>query len=212
MPIAAFVRAIACRNVRSKLRRAPGAPLNFRMSRNAAKREPNGTTIRNCRTCQILAACAKKAGRSPLGFLYLYTALRGWCVLGHGLHRQADAALLVDFEHLDLDDVAFLELVGNLLDALVGNLRDVDEAVLARQDGDERAEIHQLGYLAFVDAARLDVGDNLLDARLRRFGRFAIDRGDDDGAVVADVYRGAGFFGDRADRGAALTDDFADLV
>jgi DNA polymerase IV len=31
---------------------------------------------------------------------------------GHGLHRQADAALLVDFQHLDLDQVAFLELVG----------------------------------------------------------------------------------------------------
>jgi hypothetical protein len=90
--------------------------------------------------------------------------------LGHRvtpcLDRQADAALLVDFQHLDLDDVAFLELVGDLLDALVGDLRDVHQAVLARGDGDERAEVHQLGDLAFVDAARLDVGGDLLDARL----------------------------------------------
>src|SRR5688572_33062008 len=50
------------------------------------------------------------------------------------LDRQADAALLVDLEHLHLDDVAFLELVGNLLDALVGDLRHVHEAVLARGD------------------------------------------------------------------------------
>src|SRR5579875_2951087 len=48
---------------------------------------------------------------------------RGPFFLCDRLHRQADAALLVHFQHLDLDDVAFLELVGNLLDAFVGDLR-----------------------------------------------------------------------------------------
>src|SRR5690606_19488140 len=33
---------------------------------------------------------------------------RGALAFFHGLHRQADAALLVDFQHLDLDHVAFL--------------------------------------------------------------------------------------------------------
>src|SRR6201999_419151 len=75
-----------------------------------------------------------------------------------------------------------------------------------------RAEIHELGDLAFVDAARFDITHDLLDARFGGFGRFAVDRGDDHGAVVGDVDGGAGFFGDRTDRGAALADDFADLV
>jgi hypothetical protein len=47
------------------------------------------------------------------------------------------------------------------------------QAVLARGDGDERAEVHELGDLALVDPARLDVRGDLLDAglgglRLRR--------------------------------------------
>ena len=71
---------------------------------------------------------------------------------------------------LTLTTIAFLELVADLLDALVGDLRHVHQAVLARGDGDERAEVHDLGDLAFVDAARLDVGGDLLDARLRGFG------------------------------------------
>src|SRR3546814_8022009 len=91
---------------------------------------------------------------------------------------------------LDLDDVAFLQLVGNLLDALVGNLRHVHQTILARHDRHESAEVHQLGDLAFVDAARLDVGGDLLDALLRRFTRLAIDLAEDDGAVVADVDSG----------------------
>src|SRR5439155_17258415 len=35
------------------------------------------------------------------------------------LHRQLDAALLVRLEDLDADDLAFLQVVGDLLDALV---------------------------------------------------------------------------------------------
>ena len=40
----------------------------------------------------------------------------------------------------------------------------------------------------------------------------AVDRGDLDRAVVLDVDRGAGLFGDRADDRAALADDVADLL
>src|SRR5690606_38692177 len=69
---------------------------------------------------------------------------------GHGLHGQADAALLVHFQHLDLDHVAFLEHVADALHALVRDLRDVHQAVLAGGDGHERAEVHQLGDLALL--------------------------------------------------------------
>ena len=47
-------------------------------------------------------------------------------------------------------------------------------------------------------------------SRARR--AFGVGRGDGDGAVLADVDRGAGFFGQRADRGAALADHVADLL
>src|SRR3546814_3520867 len=83
----------------------------------------------------------EKAGRSPPFHIArrCRDGLLGRCTLAFfdGLHRQADAALLVAIQHLDLDDVAFLELVGALLDAPVGDLRPLHQALLAGGDGDE---------------------------------------------------------------------------
>ncbi len=50
----------------------------------------------------------------------------------------------------------------------------MDQAILARQDGDERTEVHDLGDLAFVDAARLDVRGDLLDAGLGAWAAMAL--------------------------------------
>src|SRR5690606_30578840 len=91
-------------------------------------------------------------------------------------------------------------------------LRDVDQAVLARCDGDEGTEVHDLGDAALVNVARLDIRSDLLDARLGRLCGSRVDRGDDDGAVVLDVDLGTGFLGDGLDGGATLADHFADLV
>ncbi len=81
-------------------------------------------------------------------------------------HGQAHATLTVDFEHLHAHHIAFLQLVADALDALVGDLRDVHEAVAARQDRDERTEVHQARDLAFVDATDFDVRRDQLDATL----------------------------------------------
>src|SRR6478735_9967792 len=54
------------------------------------------------------------------------------------LHRQLDSAFLVGLEDLDANDLAFLQVVGDLLDALVRDLADVEQAVLAGQQVDER--------------------------------------------------------------------------
>ena len=54
------------------------------------------------------------------------------------LHRQPHAALAIDLEDLDLDDVAFSKLVADLFDPFVRDLRDMHEAILARQNCDER--------------------------------------------------------------------------
>ena len=45
--------------------------------------------------------------------------------LGQGLHGQLDAALFVGFHDLDLDDLAFGQVVAHALDALVRDLVDV---------------------------------------------------------------------------------------
>mmetsp|Transcript_78776 Transcript_78776/g.218920 ORF Transcript_78776/g.218920 Transcript_78776/m.218920 type:complete len:772 (-) Transcript_78776:1232-3547(-) len=132
--------------------------------------------------------------------------------LDQRLHRQLDAALLVGLEHLDLDDLAFLQEVGHLLDALVGDLADVQQAVLAREQVHEGAEVQDLDDRAFVDLADFDLGRDLLDALLGQRGLLGIGRGDGDGAVFADVDGRTGLFGQRADGGAALADHVADLL
>ena len=98
------------------------------------------------------------------------------------------------------------------LDALFRNLRDVHQAILARQDGHERAEVHQARHAAFIDAADFDFGGDQVDAALGFPAGLAVDRRNLDRAVVVDVDRGAGFLGDGANDCAALADDFADLL
>src|SRR2546430_2236954 len=99
-----------------------------------------------------------------------------------------------------------------LFRSLVGNLRDVHQAVAAGQDGHESAEIHQARDLAFVHLTHLDVGSDELDAPLRLAPGGARDRGDLDRAVALDVDGGAGLLGDLADDRPALADDVADLL
>jgi hypothetical protein len=123
------------------------------------------------------------------------------------LHRQLDAALLVGLQHLDLDDLAFLQEVGDVLDPLVRDLADVQQTVLARQDVDEGTEVQDLRDRAFVDLADLGLGGDLGDAALRELGLVGVGAGNRDRAVFADVDRAAGFFGQRTDRRAALADD-----
>ena len=63
--------------------------------------------------------------------------------------------LQIDLDHPDLDDVAGLDDLARILDEAVGQLRDVDEAVLVHADVDERAEVGDVGHDAFEQHARL---------------------------------------------------------
>src|SRR6185437_4460724 len=127
-------------------------------------------------------------------------------------HRETDPALAVDLQHFHADDIAFLQLVAHALDALVGDLRDVHQAVAARQDGHEGTEVHQACHLALVDAADLDVGRDQLDAPLRLATGGAVHGGDLHRTVALDVDRRAGLLGDLADHRPALADHIADLL
>ena len=94
------------------------------------------------------------------------------------LARQPDLARLVDLEDLDVDHVALFEDVGHLPHALVGELRDVHEAVGAGQDLDEGAEVDDLPHRAAVDLPDLGLGGDAADAVERLLHRVAVGRRD----------------------------------
>src|SRR6218665_2236763 len=77
-----------------------------------------------CRTVaarrRALAACAETVAARGRAF-------------GPHLHRQLDATPFVGFHHLDPHDLAFAQVIGHPLDALVGDLADVQQPVLAGQ-------------------------------------------------------------------------------
>src|SRR5699024_5292671 len=100
---------------------------------------------------------------------------------------QVDAALRIDAGDAHLDLVADVEHVLDLLHALVGELGDVEHAVLAGQQLDEGADGDDAHHLAGVLLADLHaVGDALDD--LAGLGRsLGVGGGDEDAAVVLDV-------------------------
>src|SRR5258705_7327023 len=130
------------------------------------------------------------------------------------LHRrlagQVDPALAVDLHHDDHHLVADGHDVLDGRHVVVGELADADEAFLARQDLDERAEAHDPGDLAEIQRADLHVAGERLDPGDRLAGVLARDRGDLDRAIVLDVDLGSGLFLDLADHRATLADDVAD--
>ena len=78
---------------------------------------------------------------------------------------KADALVLgVDFENLDIDNVADLQGILHLLEAAVGDVGDVDQTVKAGFQFDERAERHDADDTALDHSA----GGVLLDRRLPR--------------------------------------------
>src|SRR5699024_3837252 len=151
------------------------------------------------------------ASRAPFALL-VKDDRSGFYFVGQRLHRQPDLALPVDLQHLDAHGLALGQLIADLFDPIVGNLRNVHQAITPRHQIDERAEIHQAHDLAFVDLAGFDIAGDVLDALDGQIRCRLVDRGHVDGAVVLDVDIGAGFFRDAADRGAALADHVTDLV
>src|ERR1700736_2256878 len=133
-------------------------------------------------------------------------------LLDRRLAAQVEPALAVDLCGLDHDLVAN---VGHLfwpLYPVVGQLRDVDQAVLVRQHLDEQAEGHDPYDLSLVDLADLDLVGQALDPVDRLLAGLLVDRGDEDPSIVLDIDLGAGLFGDLANHLASWADDVADLV
>ena len=85
--------------------------------------------------------------RGPVFLAFREQSVRGLLVelLHSRLAGELDAPALVDVKALDLDDVADLADAVHRLEELVGELRDVAEAVHAGEDLDERAEVLDAG-------------------------------------------------------------------
>src|SRR5208282_3385793 len=118
-------------------------------------------------------------------------------------HRQPDLAAAIDVEHLHVDLVALVQHVLDAADALVGDLRDVEQAVGPRHYLDEGAELDDLADRAVVDLADFGLGGDLLDHADRFFHRDPVGRRNQHGAVVLDVYFAAGLLDQSADDLAA---------
>src|SRR5205085_4410201 len=127
------------------------------------------------------------------------------------LAREFDlVALFADA--LDHDLLPLFEFVAHVADAMIGDLGDVQEAISARKDFDERAEINDARDRADVGRADLGLGRQTayaLDGQLRRF---AVGGRNRDRAVVFDVNLRAGLFDERAGDLAARPGDVAYLV
>ena len=107
--------------------------------------------------------------------------------------------------------MAFFEVVGDFLDALVGNLADVQQTVFAGQHVDECAKVQNLDNGAFVDFADFDFGCDFFDAAACFGGFVCVVACNGDGAVFGDVDLCACFFGQGADGCAAFADNVTDF-
>src|SRR3954469_16870633 len=127
---------------------------------------------------------------------------------------QADAAALaVDLDHADGHLVALVEHFLDRRRALArGDVRDVQQAVGALRELDERAEGGRLHDLAGVLVADLDLLGHAPDALGERVAQLTAARVDEHLALVVDVDLGLVLVLQGADGLAALADEQADLV
>ena len=145
------------------------------------------------------------------------TAGVGFLILETG-DGEADLAAIVDTLHDDLDGVAFLQHVLDLVDAFavgeVADLGDVQQTVGTRGQVHERAEgrgLDDLAVVGFAGFRNMRVGD-LVDDLLGLLGGFAAFGGDEHGTVILDGDLGAGILLDLVDHLALRSDDLANLV
>src|SRR5437763_5615157 len=132
-------------------------------------------------------------------------------VAQHSLAGQLDfVAVFADtFDH---DLLAFLQLVAYVSDGTVRDLRNVKQAVSAREDFDKGAEVYNPAYRAHGGLSDFSFCGEAANTIDRSFGGGAISGGDRNGAIVLDVNLSAGFLDERANHLAAWSDDVANLI
>ena len=152
-------------------------------------------------TARTVAALGALATRTLTALEVLAVALGGTLGTSRGLGLvqtiERDLAAIVDLDDDDLDLVAHVEDVLDLLHAALGNAGNVQQAVLTGQQVDEGAEGLDGDHATGVLLARLGNLDDELDA-LDSLVHGLAGAADEDGAVLLDVDRGAGLVLDTA--------------
>ena len=166
-------------------------------------------------TARTVAALGALATRTLTALEVLAVALGGTLGASRGLGLvetiERDLAAIVDLDDDDLDLVAHVEDILDLLHAALGDAGNVQQAVLAGQQVHEGAERLDGDHATGVLLARLGNLDDELDALDGLIDGLA-GAADKDGAVFLNVDRSAGLVLDAADDLAAGTDDVADLI
>src|SRR6266511_3047188 len=154
------------------------------------------------------------AGRSRLRPLDQHFGLNERAVLVFGDQLEADAAAsLVHLEDLDVEDVATRDHVLDVGDAARPHVRDVEEAVGALLQLDERAEVGRLHDLPGVLVADLGLLRQGLDGRDGGLGLRAVRGVDEDRPVLLGVdLDGRDPRGMLGELGAGLRDRLGHLV
>src|SRR5262249_547183 len=141
----------------------------------------------------------------------LFAVRHAGLISERALPAEPDLAVRIDLDDLDRHRVALGQHVGHRADAILGDLRDVQQSLRPGHDLDERAELLDALDLADVDPVELGLATDVLDDLDRLLGGIARRREDRHLAVVLDVDLCAGLLLDAADDLAAGTDDLADL-
>src|ERR1017187_1198320 len=165
----------------------------------------------------------KKRGRFPVragidapglfGFGRGYFLSRHFlvAVFHRGLPREPHPALFVHPEAFDRNVVADLDDVLGFLDAEIGQFADVNQAVLAGQKFDERAEFLDRDDLAAIDFSDFGFRRHAGDGVERDLHAFRRDGENVHRAVVFNVNFTAGFLDEAFDVLAARSDERADF-
>src|SRR6185295_5629420 len=101
---------------------------------------------------------------------------------------------------------------GGLVDSLLSELADVNEAIFGAVEIHEGAEVNCLHDRTVINHADLGIGSKRFDPFDRGINRLGLGRSNFYGAVILDIDLGAGFLDDFADHLSAGADHVADLV
>ncbi|KAG1442135.1 hypothetical protein G6F57_018496 [Rhizopus arrhizus] len=179
-------RLLALRAATGPCVRSNESPGGSRRHAAPARRSATRLSIgRNSREVELDGADKKTA---PRGAVLRSISLPAYSACGSDWGAaSAQAALVVGLDDLDADLLADLQHIDDVRDAVVGDFRDVQQTITARQHLHDGAEVQQTQDRAFVDLAHFDVGGQFDDAALGFFGLRFVDAGDHDRAVVGDV-------------------------
>ena len=180
------------------------------------RRGDGGACDLRCRRDGADGRCARTlATRTLTALEVLAIALGGTLGASRGLGLiqtvERDLTAIVDLDDDDLDLVAHVKDILDLLHAALGDAGDVQQAVLAGQQVDEGAE----GWMETTRPVYSSPGSGTLMMSLMRSTAWSTDSpvpADKDGAVLLDVDRGTGLVLDAADDLTTRTDNVADLV